>query len=71
MAVVLSRNHLLLLTGNKIGQPGLEALLRAMEYQTKLLADNKSNGTGLMRLVVGVSVLNGMPPFYLNVVIKI
>ena len=43
--------------GNKIGLSGMEALLRAMEYQTKLLADNKSNGTGLMRLIVGVSVL--------------
>ena len=43
------------LTGNKIGLSGMDSLLRAMEYQTKLLADNKSNGTGLMRLIVGVS----------------
>lgn len=40
--------------GNDIGESGLEALLKAVQYQTTLCMDNKTSGTGLMRLMVGV-----------------
>lgn len=57
----MSGNRVLIninLSRNKIGLPGMEALLKAMEYQTTLLADSKSSGTGLMRLVVGKNLLS-------------
>lgn len=41
------------LSRNEIGEAGLEALLKAVQYQTTLCMDNKSSGTGLMRLLVG------------------
>ncbi|XP_053379186.1 leucine-rich repeat-containing protein 71-like isoform X20 [Mercenaria mercenaria] len=41
------------LSRNEIGETGLEALLKAMQYQTTLCMENKSSGTGLMRLLVG------------------
>ncbi|WAR14880.1 hypothetical protein MAR_004985 [Mya arenaria] len=40
--------------GNPIGESGLEALLKAMQYQATLTLDSHG-GTGLMRLLVGRS----------------
>ncbi|XP_052759913.1 leucine-rich repeat-containing protein 71-like isoform X9 [Mya arenaria] len=42
------------LTRNPIGESGLEALLKAMQYQATLTLDSHG-GTGLMRLLVGRS----------------
>ncbi|KAL4221340.1 Leucine-rich repeat-containing protein 71 [Mactra antiquata] len=41
------------LSRNNIGETGMSALLKAMQYQTTIGLDSKSNGTGLMRLLVG------------------
>lgn len=43
------------LSRNQIGEVGLTGLLRAMEHQQKL--DSKTNGTGLMRLLLGKNKL--------------
>ncbi|XP_069102755.1 leucine-rich repeat-containing protein 71-like isoform X2 [Argopecten irradians] len=40
------------LSRNSIGEHGLAALLKAMQYQTTLTHDSKSSGTGLMRIGV-------------------
>ncbi|XP_060075179.1 leucine-rich repeat-containing protein 71-like [Ylistrum balloti] len=40
------------LSRNCIGERGLAALLKAMQYQTTLTHDSKSSGTGLMRIGV-------------------
>lgn len=40
------------LSRNQIGESGLAALLKTVQYQTTLALDNKSSGTGLMRLLV-------------------
>jgi len=47
------------LSRNEIKEPGMCALLKAIQYQTTLTLDNRSGGTGLMRLVVNK---NGVPP---------
>ncbi|XP_025081847.1 leucine-rich repeat-containing protein 71-like isoform X2 [Pomacea canaliculata] len=38
------------LSRNEIGESGLQALLKAVQYQTTLTLDSRSSGTGLMRL---------------------
>lgn len=38
------------LSRNKIGETGISALLKAMQYQTTLTLDSRNNGAGLMRL---------------------
>ncbi|RUS84468.1 hypothetical protein EGW08_007764 [Elysia chlorotica] len=40
------------LSRNAISEEGLSYLLKAIQYQTTLTLDNRSGGTGLMRLVV-------------------
>ncbi|KAK3095987.1 hypothetical protein FSP39_021669 [Pinctada imbricata] len=40
------------LSRNEIGEPGMAALLKAMQYQTTLLHGSKAGGTGLMRICV-------------------
>lgn len=37
---------------NRISELGMTSLLKAMQYQTTILLDNKSGGTGLMRIVL-------------------
>lgn len=44
--------------GNEIGESGLQALLKAVQYQTTLTLDSRSSGTGLMRLCLTVRMLN-------------
>lgn len=51
----VSGNRMLInlnLSRNKIGEVGMAALLKAMQYQTTLTIDSKSNGSGLMRICV-------------------
>ncbi|XP_052101932.1 leucine-rich repeat-containing protein 71-like isoform X4 [Mytilus californianus] len=40
------------LSRNKIAESGMNNLLKAMQYQTTILMDNKSGGTGLMRIAL-------------------
>jgi len=47
------------LARNSISETGLSALLKAIQYQTTLTLDNRSVGTGLMRLIVNK---NAVPP---------
>lgn len=53
----LSRNFPIyfVLVGNQIGEQGMAAILKAMQYQTTLSLGSKSGGTGLMRICVFVS----------------
>ena len=45
-------------TGNCIGEDGVNAFKLAIQYQDTILAESpKSQGTGLMRLIINVSVL--------------
>ncbi|GFO11884.1 leucine-rich repeat-containing protein 71-like isoform x2 [Plakobranchus ocellatus] len=46
------------LSRNAIGEAGLTSLLKAIQYQTTLTLDSRSNGTGLMRLVVNKNNVN-------------
>ncbi|CAG5127404.1 unnamed protein product, partial [Candidula unifasciata] len=51
----LSGNRMLInlnLSRNNIGEVGMAALLKAVQYQTTLTFDNKSFGSGLLRLNV-------------------
>jgi len=47
------------LSRNEICEPGVAALLKAVQYQTTLCLDNRSGGTGLMRLIMNK---NPVPP---------
>lgn len=47
------------LSRNEINEPGVAALLKAVQYQTTLCLDNRSGGTGLMRLIMAK---NPVPP---------
>ncbi|KAL5019458.1 hypothetical protein ScPMuIL_002350 [Solemya velum] len=58
--VWVSGNRMLInlnLSRNRIEQTGMEALLKAMQYQTTLAMDSKSSGTGLLRLCVFKNLL--------------
>lgn len=67
MATICHGNHLsrnfhcdinFVLVGNQIGEQGMAAILKAMQYQTTLSLGSKSGGTGLMRICVFVSSYN-------------
>jgi len=45
-----------LYTGNQVGELGMAALLKAVQYQSTLAHDTHLSGTGLMRLLVGVCI---------------
>ena len=53
-------------TGNAISEVGLTSLLKAIQYQTVLTSDNRSGGTGLMRLLINVSHSSFSVLFFLS-----
>ena len=60
--LLVSGNRVLInlnLSRNKIGEAGMSSLLKAMQYQTTILLESKSGGTGLMRIVL---VKNNISP---------
>lgn len=46
------------LSRNEIREPGVAALLKAIQYQTTLCLDNRSGGTGLMRLIMNKNLVH-------------
>ncbi|GFR80094.1 leucine-rich repeat-containing protein 71-like isoform X4 [Elysia marginata] len=47
------------LSRNLISETGLSSLLKAIQYQTTLTLDNRSGGTGLMKLTVDKNKMSG------------
>lgn len=46
------------LSRNEIREPGVASLLKAIQYQTTLTLDNRSGGTGLMRLIMNKNLVH-------------